>query len=89
MASSPVAARPAADPRRPQVQRGDPHPAAIGAPLFTPSDELVDGVALVRYVVDRPFPDDDEELLADFARRAALEFHLLVPTFGGGQLLPE
>jgi hypothetical protein len=34
-------------------------------------------------------PDDDEELLADFARRAALAFHLPVPTFGGGQLLPE
>jgi hypothetical protein len=61
---------------------------AIGAPLFTSPDELIDGVALVRHVVDRPFPDDDEELLAGFARRPALEFHP-VPTFGGGQLLPE
>jgi GAF domain-containing protein len=62
--------------------------AVLAAPLITPRDEVVGGVALHRYVAARPFTEDDEALLTDFAKRAAVavEFHDLVPTFGAPQL---
>ena len=58
----------------PQAEHMERYPvrAVLAAPLVTPQRELVGGVSLVRYVVDRPFTDDDEALLLAFAARAAL-----------------
>jgi GAF domain-containing protein len=50
--------------------------AVLGVPLITPDDELVGGVALVRYHVDEELTDDDERLLTDFALRVALVVQL-------------
>lgn len=51
--------------------------AALFAPLVTPREDLVGGVALTRYAVDRPFSDAEEQLLVDFAARAALAVDFL------------
>jgi GAF domain-containing protein len=76
---------PEAAPAQADFLRRYPVRAIIAAPLATPRDEVVGGVALHRYVADRPFTDEDEVLLLDFAERAALavEFHQVVPTLGG------
>lgn len=60
--------------------------AVLFAPLITPDEDLVGGVTLVRYAVDRPFTDAEERLLVDFAARAALavEFHRALTALGQG-----
>ncbi|PWJ48843.1 GAF domain-containing protein [Quadrisphaera granulorum] len=41
--------------------------AGIAAPVIGSADEVVGGVALIRFGVDAPFTDRDEELLTTFA----------------------
>lgn len=61
--------------------------AVMAGPAIAPGGRLVGGVSLVRFVVDRPFTDDDELLLADAARRAALalEFDDRIAALGSGR----
>ena len=54
-----------------EFMRRYPIRAVLGAPLIS-HGRLLGGAALVRYVVDREFTDDDEAMLCNFGVRAAL-----------------
>lgn len=61
-----------ASPSQRQYLSRYPVRAVMGGPVITTDGRLLGGISLVRFVVDRPFTDGDEVLLADAARRAAL-----------------
>jgi GAF domain-containing protein len=70
---SALAGRRDASPSSPQSEFIDAHAitAVIGAPLLR-EERVIGGVALVRFGVDRPFLDADEDLLLGFATRLAV-----------------
>lgn len=76
-----------ASPGQLEYLRRYPVRAVMGGPAITPEGRLMGGVSLVRFVVDRPFTDDDEVLLSDAALRAALALELderIAALDGGG-----